>query len=165
MTGTTAVPFIVLLAFCSLALMALEAFIPGVSLSGIGGVLLIGVAAYIGWQSFGPITVLVLLVLWGTATFFAMRAVFRSMKSGRLSKSGVFLKNESAPAVHTSRENAPIAVGSRGITRTALRPAGIAEISGKRVHVSASGAFVEVNEEIEVIRAEGSFILVAPVKK
>ncbi len=50
--------------------------------------------------------------------------------------------------------------GRQGVTVTPLRPAGIAEIEGQRLDVVSEAAFVAADREIEVLRVEGSRILV-----
>lgn len=50
--------------------------------------------------------------------------------------------------------------GRRGQTVTPLRPAGTADIDGQRLDVVSEAAFVAAGREIEVLRVEGSRILV-----
>jgi membrane-bound serine protease (ClpP class) len=53
-------------------------------------------------------------------------------------------------------------VGKRGRALSVLRPSGIADIEGQRIHVSTDGQFVEAGSEVEVTRVEGSRIEVRP---
>ncbi len=53
-------------------------------------------------------------------------------------------------------------VGSTGLTVTALRPAGIADINGKRVDVVSDGSFIPQSTEVVVVKTEGSRIVVRP---
>lgn len=48
-------------------------------------------------------------------------------------------------------EDPPFLGGKRGITRSPLRPSGIAEIDGERIDVITSGEFIPAGEQIEVI--------------
>lgn len=48
-------------------------------------------------------------------------------------------------------DDPPFLGGRRGITRSALRPSGVAEIDGQRVDVITSGEFIPAGEPIEVI--------------
>jgi len=87
--------------------------------------------------------------------------VIRSMQKGRLSKS--FLVNRdhsngtSVPEVAAAKEEL---IGKTGIAITTLRPAGIAEIDGKRVDVATAGEFIKKGETITVIQAQGMHIRV-----
>jgi len=56
-------------------------------------------------------------------------------------------------------------IGKEGISLTPLRPAGIAEIDGKRVDVVSEGGFVDKKEKIKVIDVKGSKVLVQPYKE
>lgn len=50
--------------------------------------------------------------------------------------------------------------GQEGKTLTVLRPAGIAEIAGQRHTVVSRGEYIEAGQPVEVIRVEGSRIVV-----
>lgn len=52
--------------------------------------------------------------------------------------------------------------GKSGIVVAALRPAGIAEIDGKRRTVTADGQMIDPGCEIVVVRVEGNNIIVRP---
>lgn len=58
---------------------------------------------------------------------------------------------------------APIQAGARGVTLSPLRPAGIAEIAGKRTDVVSEGEYVPSGEPIEVIRLDDNRIIVRRV--
>lgn len=51
-------------------------------------------------------------------------------------------------------------INKKGITVTPLRPAGTAKIEGKRVDVVSEGGYIPENNNIEVIKVEGSRIIV-----
>jgi len=55
-------------------------------------------------------------------------------------------------------------LGKRGTALSTLRPAGIAEIDGQRVDVVADGEFIESGTTIEVIKADGSRIVVRRIR-
>jgi len=87
--------------------------------------------------------------------------VFRSFQKGRLSRSFLVLK-ESIDAVST--ENDPSAaeqlLGKQGVTLTALRPAGIAEINGNRIDVITDGEFLTSGVPVTVTEVQGLRVLV-----
>ena len=145
---------------CALALMALEAFIPGISLAGIAGVILIGIAAYLCYVFFGAAAAAFLLVLSGLLSFYIMRLVLRSMKEGKLSKTGLFLSEQTPPPVKTFRLIANAEPGSIGLSKTELRPSGIAEFDRERMHVVSESGFIEKDDRVVVVRIEGSKIVV-----
>ena len=51
-------------------------------------------------------------------------------------------------------------VGQNGIVLTPLRPAGTIELEGRRLDVTANGAFIEAGKEVRVVAVNGSFITV-----
>lgn len=53
-------------------------------------------------------------------------------------------------------------LGHQGITVSALRPSGIAQLDGERVDVVSDGMFLEPGTRIEVIRVDGNRIVVRP---
>lgn len=53
--------------------------------------------------------------------------------------------------------------GASGVTLTALRPAGVAELDGQRVDVVSEGGFVEPGVCIRVVRVDGPRVVVAKV--
>ena len=52
-------------------------------------------------------------------------------------------------------------MGQSGITKSALRPAGVALIDGKRIDVVASSGFIEKDKMIKVIETSGNRVVVA----
>lgn len=55
-------------------------------------------------------------------------------------------------------------VGKEGVTHTALRPAGIAVIEGRKVDVVTAGAFVEKDVRVQVVDSAGNRVVVAVVR-
>lgn len=50
--------------------------------------------------------------------------------------------------------------GKSGVTKSALRPAGVALIDGKRIDVVAARGFIEKDKEIKVIETSGNRVVV-----
>lgn len=151
---------VLLIVCCALALMALEAFVPGVSLAGIAGVVLFGIAVCLCWRAFGIWIAVLLAVLCVILSVLVMRVVFRSMKSGKLSKTGVFDNGPAAPAVKKAEYDGVIMPGMTGTAKSALHPSGIAEIERRRVHVVSENGFVDRAERVVVVQVEGAKVIV-----
>jgi membrane-bound serine protease (ClpP class) len=66
---------------------------------------------------------------------------------------------------NVSPVEAPSLVGIVGTTVTPLRPAGIATLGGRRVDVVSLGDFIEAGEPVEVVRDEGSRVVVQLQRK
>ena len=158
--GPTATPTIICL-IVGFVLLLIEMLTPGVGAPG-----LLGVISLLG--------VVVMQILWGTPMVAAyltagilviivvsILLVFRSLQKGRLSRSFLVLK-ESIDAVSTENDETAVhtLLGKTGVTLTALRPAGIAEIDGQRIDVITDGEFLTPNVPITVTQVQGLRILV-----
>jgi membrane-bound serine protease (ClpP class) len=62
---------------------------------------------------------------------------------------------------YTAAPDRPDLVGREAETVTALRPAGVARLDGRRLDVVAEGEFVEAGRRVRVTRVEGSRVFVA----
>jgi membrane-bound serine protease (ClpP class) len=51
-------------------------------------------------------------------------------------------------------------LGQRGNARSMLRPAGIAEIAGRRIDVVTDGEMIDAGEAIVVVRVDGNRVVV-----
>jgi membrane-bound serine protease (ClpP class) len=54
-------------------------------------------------------------------------------------------------------------LGAEGVTRSYLRPAGVADIAGERVDVVTEGGMVRQGMRVRVINVEGNRVVVRPV--
>jgi len=153
----------IIVMFCAIALAALEAFLPGIGIAGPAALILFCAAVYWCWSTCGAAAAIILMIVGGILTFAAVRRVYRSMQHGKLADSGIFLKTESAPTVQAAPQCSALQRDSVGLTQTALRPSGIAEFDGERVHVTAENGFVEKGVSVTITQINGSHICVAPV--
>lgn len=161
--GPTAVATIVCL-IIALVMFVIELFMPGIGVAGATGLLsLIAVIVMqLGWGH--PQVALYIIAISLLLIILGLVWVIRSMQRGRLSKSFLVLREHSSgtsvPEVASAKENL---MGKTGIALTTLRPAGIAEIDGKRIDVTTAGSFIPKGEAITVIEAEGMHIIVRAV--
>jgi membrane-bound serine protease (ClpP class) len=158
--GPTAVATIICL-IVALVMFIIELFMPGIGLAGVTGLIAL-VAVFVmqlGWGhpqvAFYIIAITLLLIVLG------LTWVIRSFQKGRLSKSLIVNRDHSngtsVPEVAAAKEEL---IGKTGVAITTLRPAGIAEIEGKRVDVATAGEFIKKGETITVIQAQGMHIRV-----
>ena len=64
---------------------------------------------------------------------------------------------------YVSNENRIDLVHQKGITVTPMRPAGVIVINGERIDAVSEGGFIDKGKEIEVIKVEGSRIVVRDI--
>ena len=135
-------------------LVLIEAIIPGFGLPGIAGIaLLTAGGAMLGavkGAAAAAVTMCVLLAVLAACAVLLLRAASK----GRLDRSRLFLK-ASDPAGDGASPGDALSPGSRGVAKSALRPAGIGEFDGRRVSVVTEGGFIEAGAPIEVLRTEG----------
>jgi membrane-bound serine protease (ClpP class) len=92
------------------------------------------------------------------ASVITMIFVARRLPSTRFGKALVL---DTAIGVHGG--NTIDWTGALGTTITALRPAGTAELDGRRVDVVSDGAFIDSGVKVKVVRVEGTRVVVTKV--
>lgn len=161
--GPTAVATIVCL-ILALVMFVIELFTPGIGVAGATGLLsLIAVVVMqLGWGH--PRVAMYIIAISLLLIILGLIWIIRSLQRGRLSKSFLVLKDHvdgtSVPEVASVKADL---LGKTGVTISALRPSGIAEIDGRRLDVMTAGAFIEKGETVTVVKAEGIHILVRAV--
>lgn len=137
-------------------LVIVEAFMPGFGVAGIAGAVLEIAAIILTNKFFGVtwsiIATLLVLLFVGTAVFLS----YRSAMKGRLSKSPLILKD--TEGAESAAPTANEWLDKEGTAVTALRPAGIIEIGGKRLNASTSGEFLAKGTSVRVVGVQGDHL-------
>ena len=137
-----------------LLLIAEVAIIPGFGMAGISAAILVLGGAGYAWHEFGPAWGMGSLLISGAVASGILLWVPRT-KAGR----ALVLKDTLAKP----EENFEALVGIEGVAVTPLRPAGMAELAGRRVDVVTDGVFVEKGRAVRVVAVEGARVVVAPI--
>ena len=148
---------ILLLIFLGIVLLLIEfTILPGITIAGIGGVLLFAYSIYMAFTTFGPLAgfltlgfvviVAPLLVVW----LFQGRAGKRLVLSTTIT--GV-----------ANQVDEKVKVGDIGVTIGRLAPMGKIRVNGEVVEVKSTGAFVDPGESVRIIQIEKSQITVEPL--
>lgn len=150
---------IILLILLGLVLLLIEfAVIPGVTIAGIGGFLLLAASVYIAFTELGNtagfITLIVVLVL-------APAMVYYFFKS-RTGKKMILEKNIDGKVEYINSQK--IVVGDSGKTIGRLAPTGKVRVNGEVVEAQSTGAFIDHNTEIKVLKILSNKIIVEPIK-
>lgn len=144
-----------------LALIVLEAFMPGFGLPGIAGIILHVIAVVLTWFSHGPVAALCMTVALLSIIAIAISVSLHSAAKGRLSKSRIVLnETESSEAGYRASEDMQIFLGKEGVATTVLRPTGMAEFDGVKLNVVSEGEYIQAGTRVQIVRVEGSRILV-----
>ena len=147
-----------------IGLMLLEAFMPGFGLPGISGIILEVVAVALTWMNHGPVAALGMTLIILSILAIAISMSLRSAANGKLSRSKLVLNDtESNEAGYRSTEDLEVFLGKEGVTTTVLRPTGMAEFDGVRLNVVSEGEFIQSGTRVQIVRVEGSRILVRTI--
>lgn len=155
------------------ALLGIEIFVvPGFGVFGVAGILAVLGSMYLSLvgrlatgldysQAAAGMTTALLIVL------VTAWAVLRSLpKSRRLARSGIFLREATAPeAGYLSAPRREDLVGARGIALTDLRPVGTGQFGDERLDVTSEGGWIAAGTPITIVRAEGYRHVVRPVEQ
>ncbi|MGI5868880.1 MAG: NfeD family protein [Kiritimatiellia bacterium] len=150
----------ILLILAGAVLMALEIFVPG-GVAGLFGALLILWAAFYALTTVGGVlgaSLAVAAVIIGIALLFLVIRIFPKSFVGRNLSLDADLSES-----HAADAELSALVGAQGVATTLLRPAGFAEIGGKRVDVVTRGESIESGAAIKVIEVEGNRVVVAKI--
>lgn len=151
---------IILLILLGLLLLLIEfAVIPGVTIAGIGGFLLLGGSVYIAFTQYGTgagfITLAIVLVAAPAMIYY-----FFKSKSGKK----MILESNITGKVETFNIE-KITVGDLGKSIGRLAPSGKAKINGEVVEAQSTGSFIDHNTEIRVLKILSNKIIVEPINK
>ncbi len=149
---------IILLILLGLVLLLIEfAVIPGITIAGIGGFLLLAASVYIAFTEYGNaagfITLAVVLVVSPAMIYY-----FFKSRTGRK----MILEKNIEGKVEVVDSN-KIAVGDTGKTIGRLAPSGKVKVNGEVVEAQSTGTFIDQHTEIKVLKILSNKIIVEPL--
>jgi membrane-bound ClpP family serine protease len=151
---------IILLILLGLLLLIIEfAVIPGVTIAGIGGFLLLAASVYIAFVEYGSgggfITLTVVMIAAPAMIYY-----FFKSKSGKKmileSQIDGKIENINAEKIH---------VGDIGKSIGRLAPSGKVKVNGEIVEAQSTGPFIDQNNEIKVVKIQTNKIIVELLKQ
>lgn len=155
---------IIVLFLVGLLLIILEAFVvPGFGITGIGGMISIFVSLYFLFPT--PqiaINIMATTLIATVVLTFIIGKYFGSSKVWSRISLGT---SQTSDIGYVASNDKKDIINKTGITKTPLRPAGIAEIDNNRIDVVSEGGFIDKGEKIIVIDVKGSKILVKAYKE
>ncbi|MDD4107151.1 MAG: NfeD family protein [Prolixibacteraceae bacterium] len=151
---------IILLIILGLLLLLIEfAVIPGVTIAGIGGFILLGGSVFIAFKEYGQAIGYITLAFVLIASPLMIYYFFKS-------KAGKKMVLESSIDSKVENINSEkIKVGDTGKTIGRLAPSGKVRVNGEIVEGQSTGSFIDHNTEIRVLKILTNKIIVEPVKK
>ncbi len=150
---------IALLIVCGFVLLVIEAFlVPGFSVPGIAGIVVIFFGIYRAMVAYGAMGAAVAFLVSATATILLLRAALQS----RAVRQTTLEHNQKE---YRAPDDYRALVGKEGVTLSPLRPAGIAEIEGERMDVVTDGEFLASGTPVKVLSIEGVRIVVTRMER
>ena len=144
-----------ILLVCALGLFVVEILNPGFGLPGIAGIVLLAADVYITARTVQEAMILGLIAALIVLIFLVFGA--RLISKGKLPKSLIL---DQAEEDYRSSEDLSALLGTVGKTVTVLRPAGMAELGGRKVDVVTQGEFLDKGSFVKVVEAAGGRIVV-----
>ncbi len=151
---------IILLILLGLLLLLIEfAVIPGVTIAGIGGFVLLGLAVYIAFSKFGTTVGFLTLAFVMFASPTLIYYFFKSKSGNKM------ILKSSIPGKVETVDSTKIMIGDTGKTIGRLAPGGKVRVNGEVTEAQSTGAFIDHNTEIKVIKILTNKIIVEPLNK
>ncbi len=151
---------IVLLIVLGLLLLLIEfAIIPGITIAGIGGFLLLGASVYISFTQYGNFIGFITLALVLIASPVLIYYFFKSKSGKRM------ILNSKIKGTVDTIETGKIKVGDIGKTIGRLAPMGKIRVNGETVEAQSMGTFIDHNTEIIISKIHSNKIIVEPFNK
>ncbi|MDW7650103.1 MAG: NfeD family protein [Bacillota bacterium] len=141
-------------------LLLVEAFIPNFGVLGLSGLAAIVASIVLSAATTGQgVRMMAMaMVLAGLIIFIA----FHFLKRTGLWSQIILQYAETKDLGYVGPGDSSHLVGKEGTTLTPLRPAGVAEIEGKRVDVVSEGGFIAQSTLVTVVATEGTRVVVRP---
>ena len=150
---------IILLIIIGIILLLIEfAVIPGVTIAGIGGFLLLAASVYIAFSQLGNAAGFITLAVVLIASPILLYYFFKS-RTGK----NMILNSEIQGKVENF-EPGKLKVGDTGKTIGRLAPMGKIKVNGEVVEAQSTGTFIDPQTEIRIIKINSNQIIIEPIK-
>ncbi|EDW20151.1 YqeZ [Bacillus pumilus ATCC 7061] len=142
-------------------LMILELFLPG-GIVGVIGLICVVVSLFLAAGSFTEMAISILIA---TAVSIVAVILLTKVLGKRMKFFKKFILTDSTnkESGYVSNETREDLVGQIAVTATALRPSGTIVFGDERIDVVSEGAFIDKDEQVKIVKAEGSRIVVRKV--
>jgi len=132
--------------------------IPGITIAGIAGAILIVVGVYFGYKEYGaPVGHYIL----GATAIVSIFSIVIMLRSNTWEKIALNSKIEGKSSASLDAE---VNLGDKGETVSRLNPYGKVMIENKLYEAKSSNSFIDPKTKIEVKKIDGSHLIVKPLK-
>jgi len=155
---------LVVLFLAGIILIMLEIFVvPGFGVTGIGGLLAILLSLYFTLPT--PqiaLSILAAVIVVSIAATVILIKLFGGSRFWKRISLGESQTTDSGYIAHIDKSELP---GSKGITLTPLRPAGIVLVNNERIDVVSEGGYIDKDKDVKIVSVSGSRIIVRELTK
>lgn len=141
-----------------LLLFVVEGIVPGFGLPGISGIIFVLAGVILAMDSLGValLSLSVAVIITTIVTVVLLKLGFRSKIFDHI----ILSTEHRAEKGYLSSDSEYEYLSKQGVTLTSLRPTGFVEIDGLRIDALSDEGFIPKDENIQVVRVEGSKIFV-----
>lgn len=151
---------VVFLFLLGIVLLLVEAFIPNFGVLGVSGLAAVVMSIVLSSPTTGAGLRMLFIAFFLASLIVAV--AFHFLKRTGLWSQIILQFAETKEQGYVGPTNAAHLLGKIGITVTPLRPAGVADIDGKRVDVISEGGFIDQATAVTVVATEGTRVVVRP---
>lgn len=149
---------IIFLIFLGIVLLLIEfVIVPGVTIAGIGGFLMLAASVYLAFTTQGNLVGFITLAF---VLFISPYLIYKMFKT-RLGRK-MMLESE-ITGVSNAIVAESVKVGDEGITVSRLAPIGKVKVNGGTVEAKSTGIFIDQHTKVKVIEVLKTQIIVEPI--
>lgn len=131
--------------------------VPGVTISGIGGAVLLIVAVYFSYKTHGPATGHLVLAGTSVVSFLSIFLALRSKTWNRI------MLNDEIGSRSGENADVRIKIGDKGETITRLNPYGKVMINDEVLEGKSYSNIIAPNVPVQVVKTEGTHVIVKQI--
>jgi membrane-bound ClpP family serine protease len=149
---------ILLLIFLGIVLLLIEfTILPGITIAGIGGILLFAYSIYLAFSIYGPLAGFLTLGFVLIVSPILVVSFFKGKAGKKMTLSAVIT------GVANQIDPDKIKIGDIGVTVGRLAPMGKIKVNDIVVEAKSTGNFIDPGEKVRIIQIEKSLITVEPL--
>ena len=149
---------ILFLVFLGIVLLLIEfAIIPGVTIAGIGGLIMLGAAVFLSFKTYGTLAGFISLIFVLIISPILIYRMFKTRMGKRM------MLESKITGISSEIKNGSIKVGDEGVTLSRLAPVGKVRIGNETCEAKSTGNFIDPKTKIRVVEILRAQIIVEPI--
>lgn len=149
---------ILFLVFLGIVLLLIEfAILPGVTIAGIGGLVMLGAAVYLSFETYGTLAGFIALIFVLVVSPILIYRMFKTRMGKRM------MLDSKITGISSEIKSGSIQVGDEGVSLSRLAPMGKVRIGNETFEAKSTGSFIDQQTRVRVIEILRSQIIVEPI--